>query len=423
MCIRRFGLAVALVLLVGLGGPGAQAPARVGDATERPSSAAADVPSLAGRWVLQVEYTRRVGGWLEVSDLDGANRRVLTAPPRKGVARRDLEPVWSPDASMVAFVRVRSSGRGRSGIFVVNADGSGLRRVVGSEAVGGGLGGVVWSRDGTRLAFTRDAKCFGQRERDVGLYVVNADGTGVRKLPVLSPYVSSLRLHPVGVTVDGWSADGTTLLYHVVRFSGGECRTSFQESSDLYSIRADGGAATLLASTDWIDRARWSPDERSIAFSAYGDNQMGDSCSLFLRDADGTVITLVQADYVLFGCPSGGLSFVWSNDGGEIAYSSEGANVDAIDPQTGQRRRVFAGTPSPPCNETGDVSEQGAPCSIHILALARDGSRILVDQDPYGLRDMPLMLASFDGTSSLTLPSPAAGRPGKRVAAVSAELP
>ena len=98
--------------------------------------------------------------------------------------------------------------------------------------------------------------------------------------------------------------------------------------------RADGGAATLLASTDWIDRARWSPDERSIAFSAYGDNQMGDSCSLFLRDADGTA-SLWQADYVLFGCPSGGLSFVWSNDGGEIAYSSEGANVDAIDPQTG----------------------------------------------------------------------------------------
>ena len=180
----------------------------------------------------------------------------------------------------------------------------------------------------------------------------------------------------------------------------------------------------MLANANWIHRAGWSRDESSIAFSAYREFQGGDSCNLFLRDANGTVTTLVQADYVVFGCPGGGLSFVWSNDGSEIAYSSEGTNVDAINPQTGQRRRVFAAErPSPPCNETGEVSEEGAPCSIRILALARDGSRILVDQEPDSSRELPLVLASFDGTSSVTLPRPAAGRPRARIVALSASLP
>jgi hypothetical protein len=189
----------------------------------------------------------------------------------------------------------------------------------------------------------------------------------------------------------------------------------------------------LLADASWIHRAAWSPDERSIAFSAYGDQQFGDSCSLFLRDTNGTVTTLVQADYVLYGCPAGNFSFLWSNDGSEIAHSSEGTNIDAINPQTGLRRVFTAQTPSPPCNETGDVSEQSAPCSIRILALARDGSRILVDPEPERriffdpapdwYRQLPLVLASLDGMSSHPLARPAAGRPRARIVAFSAELP
>jgi hypothetical protein len=190
----------------------------------------------------------------------------------------------------------------------------------------------------------------------------------------------------------------------------------------------------LLANANWIHRADWSPDESSIAFSAYREFQGGDTCNLFLRDADGMVTTLVQADYVLFGCPAGNFSFVWSTVGGEIAYSSEGTNIDAINPQTRQQRRVLTGeTPSPPCNETGDVSEESAPCSIRILALARDGSRILVDPEPERrvfvdpepdwYRKLPLAVVSFDGTSSSTLAKPTAGRPRARIVAYRAELP
>ena len=54
-------------------------------------------------------------------------------------------PVWSPDGSRIAF----TSTRGPSGIWVMNADGSGQ-----SLLIPGGAG-PAWSPDGGRIAFDR----------------------------------------------------------------------------------------------------------------------------------------------------------------------------------------------------------------------------------------------------------------------------
>jgi len=50
------------------------------------------------------------------------------------------EPTWSPDGSKIAFVR-------KDGIYVMNADGSGQRRLTDAG------GGPAWSPDGSKIAF------------------------------------------------------------------------------------------------------------------------------------------------------------------------------------------------------------------------------------------------------------------------------
>ena len=89
-------------------------------------------------------------------------------------------PVWSPDWRRVAFVRERGVYRTHrdwverySDIYVMNADGSGRRRLTRSPQ---NDGDPVWSPDGRRLAFVR------VRGGRSDIYVVNADGSGLRRL-------------------------------------------------------------------------------------------------------------------------------------------------------------------------------------------------------------------------------------------------
>ena len=73
---------------------------------------------------------------------------------------------WSPDGRRLAF-DARSSFQVRSSIWVVDAQGAHLARVVSSAA------SPTWSPDGRRIAFVRGWS---------DIYVMNAGGTGVTRL-------------------------------------------------------------------------------------------------------------------------------------------------------------------------------------------------------------------------------------------------
>ena len=75
------------------------------------------------------EDTIEVGA-IGVMDADGGNVRQVTQRVRP-THSEDGEPVWSPDGKRIAFVRlnVTAKPRDRKAIFVVNADGSGLKRL------------------------------------------------------------------------------------------------------------------------------------------------------------------------------------------------------------------------------------------------------------------------------------------------------
>ena len=81
------------------------------------------------------------------------------------------DPVWSPDGRKIAFVRLNT----RLGVYVVNADGSGMRNLT-PKPMGAAYAAPAWSPDGRKIAFASE------RDGNSEIYLMNADGSGQRRL-------------------------------------------------------------------------------------------------------------------------------------------------------------------------------------------------------------------------------------------------
>jgi Tol biopolymer transport system component len=142
--------------------------------------------------------------------------------------------------------------RGDSDVFVMAADGTGVRRLAGSRKPGHDLY-PAWSPDGRLIAFASDRPA----EREI--YIMRADGSGLRQLTRTKPYVDD--------TQPRFSPDGRFVLFtsNRVAFSNYE----------LFRVRvSDGGGVRRL--TFWGSgkdgapgddlSGDFSPDGKRIAF-------------------------------------------------------------------------------------------------------------------------------------------------------------
>ena len=133
--------------------------------------------SRDGRTIVFVSW-RDGNGEVYAMDADGSEPRNLTQDPAK-----DVRPAWSPDGRRIAFVSRRD---GNSEVYVMNADGSGKRNLTRDRASDDY---PTWSPDGRRIAFLR-GRLYSNNPGGLGvhrfygyhLYVVNADGSGLRRL-------------------------------------------------------------------------------------------------------------------------------------------------------------------------------------------------------------------------------------------------
>jgi Tol biopolymer transport system component len=138
---------------------------------------------------------------------------------------------WSPDGSRVAFAAIKSGGRFTDALFVVSADGTGLRQIVPS---GVGALSAQWSPNGAQIAFT--SRCCGLPQA----WVVHPDGTGLRR--VTTAVDGAFFLTPV------WSPDSTKLLFNKV---------DRNNQASAWTANLDGSGLLKLADTPQPSQLDW----------------------------------------------------------------------------------------------------------------------------------------------------------------------
>ncbi|MFI5285148.1 MAG: TolB family protein [Candidatus Dormibacteria bacterium] len=205
-------------------------------------------------------------------DPNGGSIRQLTFEPTHVY---DESPAISPDGTRIAFDRFDLTGR-RSGIYLMNADGSHIVRITAppASAAGGDLY-PSFSPDGTKLAFIRDAIPDGEG----ALYTVGIDGTGLRQVTPTT-FLDATRPH--------WSPDGSRLLF------GTPESDHTASGRNVYVVNSDGSGLIALTheyDPDWVENPSWSPDGTMIVFDQYQDGTH--FVGLVVMRADGSHPTVI----------------------------------------------------------------------------------------------------------------------------------
>jgi Tol biopolymer transport system component len=254
-----------------------------------------------------------------VSDRDGGQDlyvidviRATTTRLTKGQRWID-QPSWAPDGSRLAFAATAGAA---SSIFVVNADGTGLRRLAAGRD-------PAWSPDGTRIAF---AATQGGNE---DIVLLRLDTSAQRRVTT----------HPSRDFSPRWAPDGTRIAFASAR--GESSRLAGREyGSEIYVMSPDGSGVRALTGhnacglahdgegkLNGLGEAAWTPDGRRLLYRA-GSCKF--DCKVCVIDlTDGRVAPLTTER------PATGFSL--SPDGRSVAYSS-GRGIVVTDLEGGATR-------------------------------------------------------------------------------------
>ena len=196
---------------------------------------------------------RRDGIW--VMNADGTSlRRVTTSPTL------DIQPTWSPDGRRLAFARFVPGYK--TEIFVVGVDGKGLRRLTSNR---GDDDEPDWAPNGKRIAWAFNAARPGHPS---GIFTMNPDA-------------SAKHYRGQGIAAD-WSPDGR--------------RFVFTLRGDLWTEAVGGTDRRRLPVALGTDaRPEWSPDGTQIAFLS-SQGSPTDHYRLWRVDANGENRRLLTPD-------------------------------------------------------------------------------------------------------------------------------
>jgi Tol biopolymer transport system component len=153
----------------------------------------------------------------------------------------DSQPAWSPDGTRLTFVRqtAQPGPRGRGAVFIINADGTGERRLTPWALRAGHH--PEWSPGGSQILFCSNADR-GDPNLRSNIYSIRPDGTGLKQLTharAEQQYLSS-----------SFSPDG-----HWITFA---MKPGKNDNEQVFIMRADGtGIRTVTNSVFWNSAPDW----------------------------------------------------------------------------------------------------------------------------------------------------------------------
>lgn len=224
------------------------------------------------------------GDILTVDALTGRSTVVVSGPS-------DSDPRWSRDGTRLAFKR-QAVASGASLLYVVAADGSGLTQVTPQPLPD--IGNYTFSPDGKEILISASPNAFTQ------VLIAATDGSGVRQLNLQARATDAAWRPPDGSEILFMDA-GTDASGH---------------DSGIYAVNVkDGTVRTILAGADAAGHYRghpaWSPDGSMISFGEWQGLTNGLDVQTHIVAADGTGDrTLPLPTGAVWQSPES-----WSNDG------------------------------------------------------------------------------------------------------------
>ncbi len=240
------------------------------------------------------------------ADADGKHARRLTKekgdPSSPAGLFFQLQPAWSPDAEKIAFSSARD---GVAHIFVMNADGTGTTRLTNTAK---GDEHPSWSADARRIVFSREGALFeapsgGGKAHRIGR------GFGSAEDPAYSP-------------------NGKLIAF--------DYRMPGFQNREIYVMNADGTgirAITHLGGTSGLPA--WSPDGKTLAFQSNAHLGHYEIFTVALDSKHVRRVTAANVDVIQPAfTPDGKVGFsrdgaIWVDDGTSQTQLTSGKNVDS----------------------------------------------------------------------------------------------